>query len=559
MEKVIARLFVFFAVSWSFARAHGIDTARPRHSKKLCPHCEVDYRRLHDSTADLLQDPALAKHAHPGKTDFSNSTVFKLASNGTGTSNVTNSPFLESFRREDAALHTGCFLAYFGTLGFAMCLYVLLQQSSEDLRNCTWQLLSGTISLFSTVLLFMAMKKCYKWYGKEAGGHHLTNFISFVRFLILLYLIPALIRICQSRPRLVCALRTAGSHLIGFAGADAFADILHQDPWIQNPFYYFCGASLLVLLLCVLMLGSYQIRDRGSDEGFEASQEQEQIEAAGFIFGFIFSMCARFAITGFLPGSQLGRAIQLHELIWLLVVILFSAVTYVVMLIVVSPVSDDASRPRYTRRLAKLAIETSAMSLGWMNFYFLQWMVWGLAAESNFTIGAGKFASNLILAIASSAIVLAAVVIGSKVAASNGKTLGQFTGLLNGFILQTGFSWEMAVYVIVVEGCTQGEETVMKAKHGLSLIVLILAILTPAWYMHIVPYAQPPTPKSLDEPTQAAAATPAADPAAAPKAAAGKATSYSRASTSSKGPQLSTRRPKPPPKDGEGGDDDEEY
>ncbi|CAJ1363191.1 unnamed protein product [Effrenium voratum] len=168
--------------------------------------------------------------------------------------------FLRGLKSEAAAAHTGITLALVGTLLCAMLLFYMVNQPNKDLQVSTWQLLSGNIALFCTVMLFMALKKSWKlMVGDKAAEWVIAgDILAFLKFALLMFSFP-FVRSKIKNEKLLAAAKTSGAYLIGFAGSDSFAYILRLEPFSSGSGYYFMGMVLMFAVLAGLMAMAFRL------------------------------------------------------------------------------------------------------------------------------------------------------------------------------------------------------------------------------------------------------------------------------------------------------------
>jgi len=414
--------------------------------------------------------------------------------------------------REELTVKKGDVLGFYGVLGFAIVSFYCIQQKQiVELRSRVWRLLAGTGSLFITVLLFMAMKKSWKLcVGATQESKLYADLFSLVRFVVLLFGLPFLLRWREN-----AAWRILSTHLTGFAGADALADLLRREPFSLHASYYLLGVlSMILLLLCLLFLGK---KMRGESE-YNEDKERQQHEAVGFIIGFLLSMLSRFAIMGSLPGSKKAGGITMSHMIWMMAVTGAFMKLYFFVATFIRVKADNAERSPWFRRSVKILTESCAMTMAWMIFYFVQWFFWYLYAV-DLTVEAGKFSTALSVAVALSVLVMLTLLVITLAAQKLARSTLRLTELDNVFSLQSGFAWEMAFYAISVSGVTAGiEDGTTKALSGMMWIVILLLLVAPPWYLLIAPKVDAETPKQEDD-TKAAEVpeVPKVDAADAPK------------------------------------------
>ncbi|CAE7150565.1 ttll6 [Symbiodinium pilosum] len=400
--------------------------------------------------------------------------------------------FLRELKAEAATASTGSGLALFGTLLCAMMLFYLVNQPHKDLQISTWQLLSGNVALFCTVILFMALKKLWKCImGTGSDMATVGNVLSFAKFAVLMFFFPMLRSKLQDKTRLAAA-RICGTYLIGYSGSDSFAYILSLDPFSSGAGYYFAGLLLMMVVLAGLLTLAFRLADRMQpSEGYDPDKEAEQIEAAGFQVGFLVSVWIRFLVTGFLPGSKKGaRALVLDDLTSLGLVLIVSVGAFALVMFKVRPLAAQTERRPATRRLFRLITEASAMTMGWLLFFWVQWAWWYSLQSPDGSHNAGRHSALMSQAVTSAIMVYCGIVGLFFVAKRMGKNASDFPELTNAWVLQTGFCWEVAIYGGLIDAHSATySSTMARRMAAIVCILLILLAILPAWYWYILPRA----------------------------------------------------------------------
>eukprot|EP00931_Biecheleriopsis_adriatica_P072564 TRINITY_DN4693_c0_g1_i2.p1 TRINITY_DN4693_c0_g1~~TRINITY_DN4693_c0_g1_i2.p1 ORF type:complete len:599 (+),score=146.66 TRINITY_DN4693_c0_g1_i2:40-1836(+) len=405
--------------------------------------------------------------------------------------------FLETFHQKEAKkANAGSGMASVGTLFFALTMFYLVKQPDKDLRNCTWQLLSGTLSFFCVVLFFMAAKKIGK-VVLPGQGTKLAGLFSTANFLFMMFCCPLLRarvgQFAQPRPRLLEALRVSGAYLIGYAGADSFANIMKLGPWIQNPGFYFLGLLLVVLcLIGILMVAIYLVRRVLQRSDYDQELESEPVEALGFQIGFMISMWLRFWITGFVPGLKAGsRGLIAGDIYWMALAVALFAVLLTVVLRKVRPLRDDTEKSPPLRRAAHVVCESSAMLVGWLLFYFVQWALWFASSSTpgeDMTAQSSQHVAIMAQAIFSSALVIGIMLSMWIFATKIGRNLSYFDELIRAWALQLGFCWEVAIYTIVIHAIASSTPSPSsKLWRSIICVILLIAFLVSVWFCYILP------------------------------------------------------------------------
>lgn len=419
-------------------------------------------------------------------------TMVRILSNNTG----KTEEFLRSLKEEAASANLGIGLALIGPLLVGMTLFYLVNQPiSKDLQTSTWQLLSGNIALFSTVLIFMALKKSWKVIlgSKAADFALLGDILAFMKFMLLMLGLPLLrskLETMPCGPRTVPVLRVCGAYLIGFAGSDCFANFLRMEPFSNGAGFYLLGIILSFAVLAALLAVAFRVSQYGrSDAPYEPDREAEQIDAAGFQIGFLTSMWIRFLVTGFLPGSKKGaHALTMNNLIYLGVALVLSIITFSLMMYKVRPLADNPERKPVYRRIYRALTESSGMTMGWLLMYWVQWIFWYFLQSPDGSHTSAKHAALVSQAIASTILVYAALSGLIFIAKRMGKNVSDFTELNNAFVLQTGFCWEMAIYVGLVDSFTSRVSNPSSRRTAAMVwIVFLLVLILPAWFWYILP------------------------------------------------------------------------
>eukprot|EP00435_Cladocopium_sp_Y103_P045086 s1118_g12.t2 len=322
----------------------------------------------------------------------------KILSNNTG----RIEDFLRTLKQEAAEANLGIALGLTGPLLCVMALFYMVNQSlNQDLVMCTWQLLSGNIALFATVLTFMALKKAWKLLvgGQAEQMALIGDILAFLKFIVLLIGIPLLrskLETSTAAARWLPALRTTGAYLIGFAGADCFANFLRLEPFSNGAGFYFLGMLLVLGVLAALLALAWRISQYGrpSDAPYEPEREAEQVDAAGFQIGFLMSMWLRFLVTGFLPGSKKeAHPLSSQDLAYLGGALLISMAIFALMMWKVRALADSTERKPIYRRIYRILTESSGMTMAWLLMYWVQWIFWYFHQNADGSHRSGRHAA----------------------------------------------------------------------------------------------------------------------------------------------------------------------
>ena len=248
--------------------------------------------------------------------------------------------------------------------------------------------------------------------------------------------------------------------LAGFAGADACASLLKQFAAGLGSWPYLLG----VLVVALMLLGLCTLHARCSAEDLELRLRDEQLQASGFVVGFLASTWARFAVTGFLPGSK-GRALTVVDthglsaaagaavLLYLAALRLsgqlmggrylllcwvdFSIDSTMLLLAFVFMACGEPKVElsvvcgRYLDGLWKGLLEMLAMVASWLVFYSLQWGIWEAMTEHHRRMSPAERCSAFALQALCSLVAAVGVFVGCPE-----------PELVRAVAVHVGFSWE---------------------------------------------------------------------------------------------------------------------
>ncbi|CAE7401019.1 unnamed protein product [Symbiodinium natans] len=432
------------------------------------------------------------------------------------------------WKEEEKQASTAMALSLLASLSFVLTVFYMW--NTPALKVATRKILVSSISLFSVVLSFMVMKKVWKLIaGSESSSETktLSDIFSFLRFFIL-YMLPSILRKRlekQMDTDRIRAFQIVGVHLIGFAGADAFSDVLKLNVFSASTYGYFLGVCCMAALLGIMSWATMKIRTRsqtpeaaplveGSSAAEDATGEPTQaasatatpegpvnqlletmeVEIEGFVVGFLVSMWVRFTVTGALPGAKYGRQITGDDVSWLLCFCLaaFFFATLLAAYQARFPAASATTRVQYfLQRARRMLSMTTLMSFAWLAFFLCQWLLWHVTADGpNGSHHTAKLTASNALALLASASVFLPMMALNLVGKADW-LLYSSEAFVKVAALVLGFSWETAVYMVVqgASESTEGEAT--KKLLGIATILLILLLILPGWYMHMLPEIKP--------------------------------------------------------------------
>ena len=322
-------------------------------------------------------------------------------------------------------------------------------------------------------------------------------------------------------------MQVAAGHLVGFAGADTFAQLLRLA--VTTPGQYLLGVLgvqllwVTMALLCSRLKQHYESLPHSDRDELDAvSMQDVHREAGGFAVGFLISVWVRFAVVGSVPGSPTKTgALTQADLMWMS----FGTCTALMLCILMSRLSKSLARtPANLRFAVSWFAETTAMTASWLVFFFLQWLLWYSTTSGHRKLEVTeRLAAFMLQALVASLGAIA--VMGTSCLWSNEDAPPDC--LLRALALQIGYSWEVAMYAVLVETPARELSLQQRYRQGAGIIAVLLCSVLPAWWWLLVPKvhekaaspakgSEPPSREAsvdIGTPAEAASLPLAADPA----------------------------------------------
>mmetsp|Transcript_11864 Transcript_11864/g.21680 ORF Transcript_11864/g.21680 Transcript_11864/m.21680 type:complete len:516 (+) Transcript_11864:42-1589(+) len=391
---------------------------------------------------------------------------------------------------------TALSLMLMGSVAFIMNIFYLVNWNDPDIRLGSWKVLSMTVSIFSSVLLYAS--------AKTVVLHFLPAYLAIpvqlgLYFSLYCILQVALYAIKGRSERLVIATGTIFAHIVAFSAMYVGAEIqLLQSPWGVKG----SNAILVALGTAGLLYGLSLVSDRirthfaEMDGTVDEAEElwMEQVEDAendiiALAVGFLTMQAVRFYLCGesvpFHAHDQPPEKVtqtQINELF--VAAVFFGVLTCVIaMLQEVLPAAQHAGEQ--TRRLFHLATNVSSMAMAWCLLFWGDWQLFELGLDVRNRVS-GCILLGLVLTMLS---LLAIFVL--DFLADNGR-MGKkaLRSLILALGVLVGFSWEKAFDVAM--------EDIAHSNFGLGIppsvkvlgqTAILCVVVIPAWYKYILPHA----------------------------------------------------------------------
>lgn len=437
------------------------------------------------------------------------------------------------------AMHLAVSIMLLGFIGLVMVLFYLVNWPDEDIREATWRLLSTTISIFLAVLIFSAFQDAMAFFAHRFFPAHEPYseqvdsednarvescddalLGSFARYLILCVILQMVLFFVDRSSGLIKAFAQLGSHIVAFAGVDAFA-LLQESRHISHDSFYDNLQALAVSTMIVW--GVFDLAElvrwrlvRHNLTGDSPLDHARQLwyhecrlgehEAAGVILGLLLSQNIRGAITGQYPSLHTGAPTQKsNKQVWTLfgIALLLGALVVPIewglqrLTEGLHDISDQILSGRinwklWSTRLIRICRETLSMTMAWCFLYWGQWEFWYMTQD--LMLGWGSTMSAMLgIALLLSAVCFSGIFVIDFIAdrLENRKShQAGFVALGNGFGLIMGLGWETC-FREAVAGVSRipNRFDLSEVLSNMALIAILCIVVLPAWVLFIHPNA----------------------------------------------------------------------
>lgn len=387
-----------------------------------------------------------------------------------------------------------------GMLAMFASLFCLVNYPHKNINQVTWTILSSTISLFCSVLIFSALKAVIGMCVREKigiHGHHLkpnwtVTWFSFAELIFTFILGQSFMVWYRQRHYRLMAWATIGGHMTAFAAIECFGNLYHyafSSSWQRG--------CVLVLLASSAMWGLSELASyvRRTYLSPQAKEQQELFieecddagsEYVSLTIGMLISLLARHMITGELPPVHGSPRNKTQTEIWQL----FAWATGLILVLVIYTVAShtELRKKNQSGSLAHLAQYTLSMSAGWCLLSWGQWLFWSSVGE--YMSETDKMQARMIMAMAFSALVFCFIFIFDFIAANFATQFGM-RAIISTMALLLGLAWE-SVFVLSIESIS-GHYLELPVQYiccELGLTGILLAVVLPGWVWYVLPKAE---------------------------------------------------------------------
>jgi len=394
-----------------------------------------------------------------------------------------------------------------GTVAFVTSLFYLVNSSDEKIKHVTWVSLSDTLSIFSSVLIFSALKNFnVDFFHDYTGNEHAppsswSVFLEFTCLSAVYVMLHVLLIRSRHNEHQLAFYGGLGAHVLGFASIDAYGSLIELPVFnasvLRATLFIFFVATTSVAVVSYIaervrtsIVHYLQVRHALRGSGLDALNEQfadTEDEAIGLFLGLVNSMVIRFAVSGRMPpvhGNPMDKSRSEVALLTLAAVL--SGLLLVLVINAMYHVVRKYPGPRMERLIGVLK-NTLAMTMGWCFLFSAQWTFWTFTDDHG--LGAGdKMTARMVMAA-----VLTIASYGSifmiELLASSYEKLESLRPLARGFVLLLGLCWE-AAFQQAVEGVGDCYTGHAKTFSFISLTTFLCIIVLPAWGVYILPRAK---------------------------------------------------------------------
>lgn len=418
---------------------------------------------------------------------------------------------------DQSNVETAVSVMLLGSISFMMSLFYLVNHPDDDMQRYSWQVISSTISIFCSVLIFQGWNGVVEEFViKLYPNPYWEVFVDMTQMVLWFLLLQVVLALASGaviwKPKngleevelnMKC-WATLFAHISGFASINSLGSWQHLPWFSQTPMHALCVIPLGFLGLITLYGFFHYIRVKVSLRGdnyidvYEDAWDEETIEAendiAGLSISFVVVQVMRFRIGGILPnqeGMEMDATAWSHPYSQSMLLmgsgVAFGLVTVIVMLIVRS-----FSHKHFIMHRVMMIIQNfCSTGFAWCLFFGTKWAM----SYMNFTREESllRVSMAMVLSFVSFVIIFGLDTIADMDETGDAaedaiRTIVEALGIL------VGFSWEQS-FDVAVDNCVEGLMPELAPKFNpvfekLILSVMLAAIVIPSWRLFILPTQQ---------------------------------------------------------------------
>jgi hypothetical protein len=393
-----------------------------------------------------------------------------------------------------------------GQLTLVMCILYLLNSSDPNVRKTSWNTLSMTLSIFISILSFLATKSAWLMVGGGSASQKLGASMTFLRYFVAALAGPAIVlKTMQRHNTDVIRVAVGGlvANFISFCAADFFGYLQMLTPFRDDYGTGFGGFFTWYLIIVLLAYVGGYARDqvvqgasaetpeqRSIKEKWATEMEKGENNGVGFVVGLLFSQWVRQSVTGRMPdvwGTPAGQKWEdiLELEIWTFTVtpIILAAVFGLTKLHerLVSSASSSA-----VLRFVVLQKAWLSYSLAWLFLSLAEWEFWWAFSPESFGTGeTSNMTAAVMMALFLSAFIFLAIYALELLTRRHPNFTTPIRSFCSGLTIVVGLSWQRVFYIAATYAGAQYDS--YEHLVDISFIVAVCVVVTPAWLWYIVP------------------------------------------------------------------------
>lgn len=380
-----------------------------------------------------------------------------------------------------------------GIVAFTVSLFYLVNYNDVNIRRCTWELLSDTVSIFCAVMVYQGVDAFFDEKLEKDEENKVVRFIVGLCHFFFWYIgVQVLsITLCESKTfgrisfKSSCVL---GAHLSGFAAKEMYNTVMQAKPFRDEAGLAFVVVLIAIISLFIFTAVSYLVRNTFVYPKMRETQRElcgEEIreienDMVSLCVGFLISAVLRFIIHGKLPSEELDEKDDHDQ--WQAWLLYGFSLLFAVGACAVLKVQFVKEFSQHIDRLLDVIKTTLIMVMAWCLLFWGQWEIF----DTHFVKRANL--ARVVLAMLLSVYSIFQVFLLDFIAdRMKSKFLRKSCRLVTrGFGLALAFSWE-ASFDVSIETVAKGTKGFSEAGLKLILALVLCIIVAPAWAWYILP------------------------------------------------------------------------
>lgn len=399
-----------------------------------------------------------------------------------------------------------------GSIGFQMLMFYLVNHSDDDIKRYSWQVISSTISIFCSVLIFQGFNGVVEEYVMDGLTGEQQVMVDMCQLVVWLCAMQLSIGLSagalsstregglEERELNIKSYAVLFSHTTGFASINAWGSV--QQTYLNSgPMHALLAVPIGYMGLWIMFKGFQLLRywkssaDDGQVDEYEEKWNEETEDAendvAGLSLSFIVVQALRFHISGDLPNQEGIEpwAQEINHSLAECVTLLMWGIGFGVGPIVILNFREKClpeTMPKTLDRILGIVNNWVTFGNAWCWFYSSKWAL----AALHFTN------ENALLHVAD-ALALSAIsfififvldkVQDNKLLGDNAESAEEAIDLIIiGLGILIGFSWEQCFDVAVDVISEHFEDQMPPCLSKLIMSFILVMIVFPAWRIHIL-------------------------------------------------------------------------